>query len=233
MPDDDQPVTGDSGDPIDDAIGAPPTANPALSLTPDAIRNSPEFRALERDNRKLARQAGDANKAAAAAREAAEEARQAAEAQQQAALEADIMSALGEDGVAVWSELADLSASDPRAAARRFAEVMAAGRVQSPPEGDPAAGGDDAAAGGEGVPAQTPPPPSRGVDGGQPLGAAAAGEDPQAIIAGLEKGFVDVVDRVQDPITRNRVTMRERAGAMMNYLAASYLKGGASPREPR
>lgn len=233
MPPDDQLDPGASADPIDDAIDAPPAANPALSLTPEAIRNSPEFRALASENRKLARQKGDAEKAAAAARTAAEEARQAAEAQQQAALETDIMAALGEDGVAVWGELADLSVSDPRAAARRFAEVMANARVQSPAPADPAAGGDDAAAGGEGVPAQTPPPPSRGVDGGQPIGQAASGQDPQAIIAELEKGFVDVVDRVQDPITRNRVTMRDRAGAMMNFLAASYLKGGAEPREPR
>lgn len=236
MPDDDQTgQPGASGDPIDDAIddGAA-TANPALSLTPEQIRNSPEYRALAKENRKLARQAGDANTAAAAARTAAEEARQAAEAQQQAALEADITGMLGEEGVALWGELATLSESDPRAAARRLAEALTAAGAQSAAAGgDGAAGEGGASAGDQGVPANTPPPPpGRGVDGSQPLGAAASGEDLNQVISALEKSYSDIVERVQDPLTRNRVTMRERATGFINYLGGAYLKAGAKPKEP-
>lgn len=230
MPPEDQQTPEPEGD--DDGPAAAAAATLTLSATD--VRNSPEFRQLERQNRTLARKAGAAEAAAAAARAEAETARQAAEAQQQAALEAEIVTALGEEGVAFWQEFSDLSASDPRAAARRLAEVMSAARAQNPAEGDNGVAGEDAAAGeGTSVPAQTPPPPSRGVDGSQPIGAAATGEDMNAVIAGLEDAYRGVVERVQDPVTRNRVTMKDRAAGFIAFLGGAYLKAGAVPKDKR
>ena len=82
------------------------------------------------------------------------------------------------------------------------------------------------------MPAQTPPPPSRGADGGTPLNPQPQ-DTPDQVIAALEKNYTDTVDRVQDPVTRNRVTMRDRAGAFINFLGASYLKAGATPKDTR
>lgn len=233
-PDDDQqgaPGTEGDGDAIDDAIAA---GAPDLSRSPADVRKSPEFIALAKENRKLARRAGTAETAAAAARAEAETARQAAEAQQQAALEADIMQALGEEGVAFWDEFSQLSVSDPRAAARRLAEALSTARAQNPAgEGNGEGDGGAPAGGDEGVPAQTPPPPSRGVDGSAPLGAAASGEDIAQVIAGLETTYQGVVERIQDPVTRNRVTMRDRAAGFIAYVAGAYLKAGATPKDQR
>lgn len=231
MDDDPTQPGGEGTDPDGNADADPAPAS--VALTPEAVRNSPEFRALARENRTLRRTAGSAEAAAAAARTAAEEARQAAEAQQQAALEADILATLGPDGIASWTEIAELSATDQRAAARRFAELMSQVRAQSAAEGgEGEADPDPAAAGGNQVPAQTPPPPARGVDGGAPLQAAPA-DDPLQVIAALEKNYNDTVERVQDPVTRNRVTMKDRAGAFINFVGAAYLKAGATPRQPR
>lgn len=231
MPPEDDPPTGEpEGDPIDAAIADADPTPPSTTLSATDVRRSPEYRALAAKNRELARTNGQLTTAEAAARTAAEEARLAAEAGQQAALDAQLIQQLGTDGMAFWDEFAALSASDPVAAAKRLAEFRAAGAVaqNDDPDADPAAGDPDA--GGGTVPAQTPPPPSRGVDGGAPLGAASTGEDMNAVIAGLEKGYSDVVERVQNPATRNRVTMKDRSAAFINYLAASLLKSGATPK---
>lgn len=229
------PIMGGDGTDGDGAPGGgdPGTGSPSLTLTPEAIRSSPEFQALERENRKLARQKGDADKAAAEARANAETARQAAEAERQRMLEQTLTDVLGEDGVAAWTEVAELSQTDQVAAARRFAELMAAGRAQSAPAGGAPAGDGDADSDSEGdnVPAPgqpaapaTPPPPSRGLGGGAPLGAAATAEDIDALVTELSDRYQGVVDRNQDPLTRNRVTMRDRAAGMISYLGAAYLK---------
>lgn len=225
---------GASGDDGDDAGAASTPASTAL--TPDAIRNSPEYRALMKENRKLARQAGSANAAATAARTAAEEARLAAEAQQQAVVDAQITAALGPEGVTFWQEFAELSATDPVAAAQRLAEFRAAGAAaQSAADGADPADANPAAGEGTAMSASTPPPPAAGVEGGAPLGAAGRTQPTAAdVAAGLEKTFTDMVERVQDPLTRNRVTMKDRASAMISYLGAAYVRAtGNEPRDAR
>lgn len=211
------------------------SGNPALSMTSDAVRNSPEFQALAKQNRLLARQKGTAEAAAVAARSEAETARQAAEAERNAALVQQLTATLGADGIAAYNEIAELSATDPVAAAVRLAEFAKAGAGQTPPAQAPGATVTPAAQAGEGTvanaaQAQTPPPPSQGADGGQPLGMASTGEDQNAIIASLEKTYSDVVVRNQNFATRNRVTMKDRAAAMIAYVGAAYLKAGAKPR---
>lgn len=215
------------------AEGAATPASPSLAQPPASIRNSPEYRAMAAENRKLRRQAGEAQRAAAAAREQAEQERQAAEAREQAALEADLLTTLGEDGTAVWAEIAELSATDQRAAARRFAELIQQGRAQSAPPADGEGAPAPADAGGTQVPANTPPPPPRaGADGGAPLNAQPV-DTTEDVIASLQANFDEVIKQVQTPSLRNRVTERIRSGAMINYLLGSYLKAGATPRTPR
>lgn len=237
MDDDELEPTGGEGTSGDDGSAGAASTPASTALPPAAVLNSPEYKALVKEHRKLARQLGTANAAADAARQAAEQARLAAEAQQQAVVDAEMTALLGEEGVAFWAEFAELSTTDPVAAARRLAEFRAAGAAAQ----SAAAGAGDAAAGtqaaGEGstVPAQTPPPPAAGVDGGAALGAAAA-RQPTAedVAAGLEKTFNDVVARVQDPLTRNRVTMKERAAGAIAFVAAAYTRAvGTEPRDVR
>jgi hypothetical protein len=200
-----------------------------LASTPENVRNSPEFQAVEKKLRTTARQLGRSQAAEARARTAAETARQTAEVERQAALEAQLVDILGADGIATYQEIADLGATDPVAAARRFAELMAKG-AQSAGQGAPDPNAPPAPpAGGAPVPAQTPPPPSGGVDGNAPL-ITAQGEDIAALTATLDKQFNDVVERNQNTTTRNRVTMRERAGAMIGFLGSAYVKAMNPPK---
>ena len=210
----------------------PPAPPPVLTLTPEQIRATPEFRALAQQNRVLAREKGTVESALAAQREEAETARQAAEAQRTAALEQQLGSLLGPDGQAAYAELAELSQSDPMAAALRVAELMAKAQGQTPPAA-PATAPASTTEGAGTVTANaaaTPPPPSSGVDGGAPLGQASTGEDVDQIISDLQGRYAAVVERNQNLGTRNRVTMRDRASALISYLGAAYLKAGAKPK---
>lgn len=232
MPPEDQDPNADGGDPVDAAIEAAAGATPTSTALPPAdVRNSPEFKALERENRKLARTNGQLTGQASAARTAAEEARIAAEATAQAALEAQITETLGEEGVAFWAEFSELSATDPVAAAKRLAEVLSSKAVAQSAAGDGAAAAADANAGeGTTVPATTPPPPTNGVDGGASLGQPAEAT-PAEVAATLEKTYQDTVARVQDPLQRNRVTQRDRAAGFIAYLGAAVVKAtGNRPR---
>lgn len=200
------------------APAAPPP--PSLTLTPDMVRNSPEFRALAEQNRTLARQKGDAEAAAAAARQAAEEARQAAEAQQRQALDSQLRQTLGEEGLAFWSEFAELSSTDPVAAAQKLAEFRSSG-VQSPP---PATGeqGQPQPAGGTAVPAQgtgAPPPATSGLHADSPLGSIPPQDSDEAVIRAFDQKIEDITKRNLDPTTRNRVTERERTDGIMALFA--------------
>lgn len=227
-PEDDLELGGQGG------TGEPPAGDPATgapALTPDHIRNSPEYRELQRQNRTLARENGSLRQQTAQARTAAEQAAQAAEAERIAAQESRVRQLLGDDGVNAWNELADLQTTDPVAAAERFAQYVAT-RGQTPAQ---AASGQQQATGGTEVPQQQPSqgqPPATGLSrtvGDVPLNGGEA--DPTAeVISGLEQRYADTVARVQDPVTRNRVTMRERAGAMIGFIGAAYLKAGAKPK---
>lgn len=206
---------------------APPA--PAPALTPEAIRSSPEFKVLELQNRTLARQAGAAAREAEKARAEAERQRQAAEAQQQADLEAELATTLGEDGLAIYNEIAELSQSDPRAAAKQLAQLVAQARAQSSASPEVPAAPPATEQEGQ-VPPTTPPPPRGfGADASLSQPPRTEGDDYEAIAADLDKRYDDVVTRVQDPDLRNRVTMKDRAAGMISYVAASVLRGGARP----
>lgn len=207
----------DEGKPADDPMAA------ALAQAPAEVRNSPEYKALEKVARQTARDLGRANRQLAETRSAAERERLAAEAERQTALETALEAELGEDGVAAFNTLAELSQSDPVAAARRFKEMTA--NAQSAPPSEPV----------EETPPTTPeapvvdqasavPPPPGGVDGNAPLQPPLAADELKAITDPLDERWQGVVDRNLTPAVRNRVTQRERAGALIGYLASSYLK---------
>jgi hypothetical protein len=215
-PDPNDPDSPADDDPVATAIAA---VDAQLAQTPDAVRNTPEFKALEKQLRSSARREGQAKAAAAVARTEAETYRQAAEAQRQTALEAQIES-IDPAARAAYDELAELGQSDPVAAAKRLAELLSGAQSTEPPA--PPATPPVAPAGGT-VPAQAPPPMSGGVDGNQPL-TQPPGEDMAALAASLDDTYAQVVARNQDPIERNRVTMRDRAAGFIAYLGSAYVK---------
>jgi len=212
-----------------------PTGNPTLTLPPDLIRNSPEYRELQRQVREGARATGRATAEAASARAEAESVRQAAEAQRQAVLADQMTAILGDEGVDAFNAIADLSAVDPVEAARRFRELVAnsaqnaVAATQTP--------GTGATTGGTQVPEQqqqTPPPPSAGLSGDAPLGQPTTGVDWDEVTKGATDRYAEIVARNQDPVMRARVTDRERGEGFMSWLAASYVKGmKATGRLPR
>jgi hypothetical protein len=189
--------------------------------------DSPEYKELLKQNRKLARDAGSAKAAEQAARAEAARIRQAAEAGQQAALEAQLSEVLGDEGVAEWNAIAELAGEDQVEAAKRFKSLMAKAAAQSPA---PAAAAEPSGtpAGTEGVVDDHPTPasPPRSVDGSAPLSTQPGAEMSQ-LIGGLEERWAEGVKKNQDPVTRNRMTIRDRGDALISYLAAAYLKAGA------
>ncbi len=213
---------------------APPAAPPppTLTLTPDMVRNSPEYRQLMEQNRTLARQKGDAETAAAAARADAEVARQAAEAQQRAALDTQLRETLGEEGIAFWSEFAELSSTDPVAAARRLAEFRSSG-AQSAQPGNGGQGQPSPTQGARTVPAQgtgAPPPASSALGADAPLGSIPAADSDEQTIAALDETINRLIERNQSPLTRNRVTDRERNEGIMAIFAKGVVKEMAKRR---
>lgn len=231
MPEDQQggsTATTAAGDAVAPAVAA--------ALSPEQIRSTPEFRALEEQNRTLARQAGAARAEVERQRQAAEQARQAAEAQRVADQAASIAAVLDDRGRAAWDEIATLSQTDPVAAARKFAELTKAQAAQSAAPNADATTTAQASATGETTVAgpasteSTPPPPPSGVSGAAPLTPASTDDDVPAIIESLTKTYGETVARVQDPVTRNRVTMRDRGDAFISFLGAAYLKAGARAR---
>lgn len=212
-----------------------PTGTPTLTLPPDMVRNSPEYRELQRQVREGARSQGRAQADAAAARAETEAVRQAAEAQRQAVLAEQMAMILGDEGVDAFNAIADLSAVDPVEAARKFRELVAASAQSNAAAAQNA--GNGAATGGTPVPEQqqqTPPPPSAGLSGDAPLGQSTTGVDWDSITKGATDRYAEIVTRNQDPVTRARVTDRERGEGFMSWLAASYVKGmKAAGRLPR
>lgn len=210
-----------------------PAAAAATAPSPAAqsVMDSPEYKELLKQNRKLARDAGTAKAAEQSARAEAARIRQAAEAEQQAALEAQLSEVLGEEGVTEWNAIAELAGEDQVEAAKRFKSLMAKAAAQSPA---PAAVAPTAAPASEpeGVVNDHPTPaaPPRSVDGSAPLSTQPGSEMTQ-LIGSLEERWSEGVKKNQDPVTRNRMTIRERGDALIGYLAAAYLKAGARGKQ--
>lgn len=201
----------------DDELDAP-SAPASVAASPADVKASPEYRALQRRLRTESRERGRLEQQLGTERERAA----AAEADRAAEQEAQIREVLGDDGVDAWNEIADLSSSDPVAAARKLRDFAAQRAQSSPPaQSQPQAGVPPN--GGQPVSQNTPPPPpSSGVGAGVPLGAQGNDNSWGAIRADAQARFDAVVERNQNPATRNRVTMRDRQAGIMAYLEGSY-----------
>lgn len=208
--------------------GGTPVEPVSTSMPPDYVRNSPEYQELQRQLRAEARRRGSLEADLAKARAAEEQARQAAEAQIAEAREREIRSILGDDGVAAWSRIAEQSATDPVAAARTLAELMRG--AQASAAAQPASPTPQEAS----VPEQAPPPavpePPSGLYATAPLGSPSAAESDAETIAAFERQFAGTTDRVQDPLTRNRVRQSEIADAVAAYVSAALMKAGVRPK---
>lgn len=234
MPPEDPAVQPDDSQPDEAEAPAEEPAAPDIakaSLSPEAVRNSPEFREIERQNRELARQQGAAIRERDRARQEAERQRQAAEAKRAADLQAELSAQLGEEGVTLYNRLIELSQSDPDAAAKELAKLISS-QAQSP-AGEPASPEPTQATAQpqEGNAVETPPAPPRGVTADAPLSQASRNETDEwnKLADNLDANFEQVVKRVQDPNTRNRTTMKDRAGGMIAYVAARLIRQGARP----
>jgi hypothetical protein len=204
-----------------------PAAPASIAASPEAVRNSPEYRALRNKLRTESRNKGRIEQQLVAEREA----RAAAEADRMGEQENEIRELLGDDGVEAWNRISDLSVSDPLGAARemrRFAETLA----QSQPPAAPAPAGAPPPDEGAAVSTRTPLPPVRGVGAGVPLGQSGNDNSWAAIKADAEARFGELVEMNQNPTTRNRVTMRHRAEGVITYLAGA-LAGHMVDRESR
>lgn len=201
-----------------------------VSLSPDAVRNSPEYRALVRQLRNAEKRLAAAERAASEARAAAEEARQAAEAERRMQEQERIRSILGDEGVALWSEIAELSATDQVAAAERLAALLRSRAQSVAPEPTPHPPAQQ-----EEQVTQSPPSLPTGIAASQPLRPVT---DEMAVwdevIEASQSEFDRIVELNQNLLTRNRVTERERRSGIMAYLAGAYAKAfktrGVRPR---
>lgn len=191
---------------------APATGSVSTAALPESVRNSPEYQELQRQIRSEARRRGDAERQAAEARAEAERLRNEQVAQQDEAVRAEVQRVLGDEGVAAWEQFAELSATDPVAAARFMAEW----RQANPATGEQTT---------EGAVTQQqrqapPPPPARTLDGGSPL-ASVADDAESRRIEQLDKTYDEVRARNQ---RREPVRRREREGGMIAYLESGYRK---------
>lgn len=210
------------GDPTPSASQPAPAAAAApasIGLPADLVRNSPEFLALQAQNRELARKAGTAEAAIAAARAEAENIRQAAEAERARALNEQLASTLGEDGLAFWQRFADLSSTDPLAAARELQAYR--GGAQSPAPGtattSPTQGQQQT---GAAMPANgtgARPPIASSMHADLPLGSIAPQDSDADLMAALDARFNEIAERNNNVSTRNRVTAKEREEGIMAH----------------
>lgn len=221
------PVPDDTTDEADDAIESGQPPSPAtISLTADAVRNSPEYREQAKVARREARQRGTVDAENARLRAELEQVRTAAEATARESQVEQIRGILGDEGVAAWDQIAELSTTDPVAAAREFAgfgQRMAQSRAaQAAADVGPATTPPAAPAGGTVPPAQLP---NSGVSASAPLGQPAVDNSWDTIGAEAEARYQDVVKTVQGPVGgRNRITGRIRQAAIMDYLVSSVAK---------
>lgn len=230
MADDNDELEGQDGD-----DGAkPPTPAAATRITAADVRKTPEYR----EQRRVAKTARDAAAAAQAeaeeARAEVERLRSEGETAAAQALDSQIRSTLSDDQITAYNELQTLSASDPVAAARRFAELLASG--QTPPAaGDQT--GQESTDGGATVTGQQTQL-GQGADhleGAAPLGGASSNAtDWDSIATAEEAKYAAIVERNRNGNTRNRVTMKERAEGFMSYIASGYAKAvGKRERDAR
>jgi hypothetical protein len=194
-----------------------PTTPPAPS--PADVRQSPEYLTLLEQNRQLAREAGSARAEAERARQAEVARAQAEEAARLEAQRAQVEAELGAAGVALFNEMAALSATDPVAAARKAKELGAMFGNQPPATPPPAPAATPPAA-----PAATPPPPSMGIDPSAPLGTPTGQDEYGPRIAANQAEFDATVTRQQGLQTRNQVSERDRSNGIMAFLLGAYTK---------
>lgn len=227
MFDDDDPITtGDDGAPAGEPEAPPAPAPQAAS----SVLDSPEYKALAKQNRTLARQLGTSRAAEAAARTKAEEDRQAAEAQQLAAQAQQVVEILGDEGLSEWQAIAELSEADPVEAAKRLKALMERGAQSAEPPAAPAAAAATPPAEGTPPVAPTGAVPPRGVDGDAPL-TPPPGNEIEDLVSVANKEFADMASVVQQSTKGGRKpTMKERAGVLIKYLGADYLRQGARPK---
>lgn len=208
---------------------APAAAAPAsITLSSDLVRNSPEFRALQEQNRILARKSGTADAAVAAARAEAEQIRQVAEAERNAALAQTLRSTLGDDGLAFWNQLSDVSATDPVAAAKLLAEWRSGGQTPVPAAQTPAAPAPEGRS-----QMAAPAPQSSGLHADSPLGSSTPQESDEQTIAALDAKIEALTDRNLNPTTRSRVTIKERDEGIMAVFAKGVVSQLAARRGQR
>lgn len=230
-PEDDNEGTSPSGETPDPVAEAVAEVEAQIAQAPESVRNTPEYRALAQRARASARAAGSAIANERRAREDAEALRLAAEAQREADVEARI-GALPEAARVAYQELVELGQTDPVAAARRLGELMAT-TAQSGGDETTDEGTADTAPEGATVPAQQAPRPmSGGVDGNASLSQQSQ-DDPETIATRLDKIYNDAVERNQNGLTRNRVTMKERAAGFIAYLGAAYTRANAETPDRR
>ncbi len=223
--------------PEDGAPTTPPETEPAatgtaiaasLATAPDAstdappvdeIRKSPEYLALQEQNRVLAREAGTQRAEVSQLREKAETDRQAAEAERVAGIQQQMGAALGDQAQA-FADYAGLLQTDPVQAAQKFAEMT---QVQSPAIPEPTTPAVPTEAPQVPVTPQAPQPPTLGVSASTPLGQTQQ-QSQEDLTAALDKDVEEVVKANQSLSTRARVTDRIRATAMGKFMQSAYTK---------
>lgn len=208
--------------------GGSPVEPVSTSMPPEFVRNSPEYQELQRQLRAEARRRGSLEADLAKARAAEEQSRQAAEATAAEAREREIRSIVGDDGLAAWNTIAEQSATDPIAAARTLAELMRGAQATAAPPPAPASPQEAPVT--EQTPAPAVPPPPSGLAAATPLGSPSAADSDAETIAGLERQFAETADRVQNPLTRNRVRQRDIGDAFASYVSAALMKAGVRPK---
>lgn len=214
---DDHEDEQDAPDAEESQDDAPPaTAAPSTALTPEAVRNSPEFRAMAKQLRNESRARRRIEGEAVRQRAEAETARLAAEAQLEEQVGDQIQAILGDEGVAEWNQISELASTNPVEAARQFAALTHRAAAE-------AAGG-NASQEDEQVPGTQPttPPVPRTVSASAPLAPASAQENEDAYDRELDQRYTSAVARVQ---ARERLRPRESADAFIAYLERGYRKG--------
>jgi len=200
---------------------APTDAPPA-----EAVRQSPEYLALQEQNRVLARQAG--TQRAEAERLRTEEASrlEAAEAERVAQIQQQMGTALG-DKAQAFAEYSQLLQTDPVAAAQKYAEMTTVQNPVTPDATTPAQPTEEAPVP---VTPQAPQPPQLGVSASAPLGQTQQ-QSQDDLTSTLDHDVEEVVKANQGLSTRARVTDKIRATAMGKFMQSAYVKemGGEEP----